>query len=158
MRSISQQKNVATGKATQLQILKLELQLQILVANLVANLVGVQLQILKLERKKNKFVQEIIRNSFFSGGHCNPAISFSALLFGKIGILQFIIYTIAQLLGAFAGTGIAFVGHLGECFTLNQFYMDKFFGENDHFCCCFCFLILIKLRFPFRFSFFRQKD
>ena len=41
-----------------------------------------------------------------SGGHLNPAISFAFLVSRKMGILQFFLYIIAQLVGAIVGAAI----------------------------------------------------
>ena len=41
-----------------------------------------------------------------SGGHVNPAVSLAMLINGKIAIKDFIGYVIAQILGAFAGSGL----------------------------------------------------
>jgi aquaporin Z len=41
-----------------------------------------------------------------SGGHYNPAVSLAALLAGKLAVLEFVPYLIAQLAGAFAACGV----------------------------------------------------
>ena len=41
-----------------------------------------------------------------SGCHINPAVSLGVLLNGGIGVKEFFGYVIAQILGAFAGTGV----------------------------------------------------
>uniref|UniRef100_A0A915CQY3 Aquaporin n=1 Tax=Ditylenchus dipsaci TaxID=166011 RepID=A0A915CQY3_9BILA len=49
-----------------------------------------------------------------SGAHLNPAISFAALFSGDLSPPRFILYVFAQLLGAFSGTAIAYLGHLDD--------------------------------------------
>jgi aquaporin Z len=50
-----------------------------------------------------------------SGGHVNPAVSLAVLINGGISISDFIGYVIAQILGAFAGSGVlALIFSLGE--------------------------------------------
>jgi aquaporin PIP len=41
-----------------------------------------------------------------AGGHINPAISFSFLLVRRISLARFLVYVIAQMLGALAGVGL----------------------------------------------------
>lgn len=41
---------------------------------------------------------------YISGGHVNPAITFGALLGGRISVLSAFLYWIAQLLAAIVGT------------------------------------------------------
>ncbi len=49
-----------------------------------------------------------------SGCHINPAISFASYLCGNISLKDFAMYTISQIVGAFAGTGVlALVFSLG---------------------------------------------
>ncbi|KAK6111880.1 Uncharacterized protein BM_BM856 [Brugia malayi] len=43
-----------------------------------------------------------------SGGHMNPAISFAFYLCGHISVFRFIMYSIAQISGAFAGSLVTF--------------------------------------------------
>ena len=43
-----------------------------------------------------------------SGCHVNPAVSLAMLISGKLSILDFICYVVAQVLGAFAGAGLLF--------------------------------------------------
>ncbi|KAI6191121.1 Aquaporin-10 [Aphelenchoides bicaudatus] len=49
-----------------------------------------------------------------SGGHLNPAISLSSLIIGDLNIGRFIVYVIAQLLGAFVGSAAAYLGHIDD--------------------------------------------
>ncbi|VDK54928.1 unnamed protein product [Anisakis simplex] len=49
-----------------------------------------------------------------SGGHLNPAISFAAYLLGNLSFFRFVIYSLVQLLGAFCGAAITFVGHYDD--------------------------------------------
>jgi aquaporin Z len=60
-----------------------------------------------------------------SGCHINPAVSLSMLIRGKMNVKEFFTYVLAQVLGAFAGSGILYalismsdkfekVEHLGE--------------------------------------------
>jgi len=48
-----------------------------------------------------------------SGAHLNPAISFAQLLRGAISPLRFLLFIPAQLIGAFLGAALAFLGHFG---------------------------------------------
>uniref|UniRef100_A0A1I8BYF4 Aquaporin family protein n=1 Tax=Meloidogyne hapla TaxID=6305 RepID=A0A1I8BYF4_MELHA len=50
-----------------------------------------------------------------SGAHLNPAISFAQLLRGAISPLRFLLYLPAQLIGAFLGAALAFLGHFEDC-------------------------------------------
>uniref|UniRef100_A0A915MH01 Aquaporin n=1 Tax=Meloidogyne javanica TaxID=6303 RepID=A0A915MH01_MELJA len=50
-----------------------------------------------------------------SGAHLNPAISFAQLLRGAISPLRFLLYIPAQLIGAFLGAALAFLGHFEDC-------------------------------------------
>ena len=43
-----------------------------------------------------------------SGCHVNPAVSLAMLISGKLSILDFVCYVVAQVLGAFAGAGLLF--------------------------------------------------
>ncbi|VDN53562.1 unnamed protein product [Dracunculus medinensis] len=47
-----------------------------------------------------------------SGGHINPAISLTALMFGDISLLQFLLYLPVQFIGAFIGAAFAYLTHL----------------------------------------------
>ena len=60
-----------------------------------------------------------------SGCHINPAVSLSMLIRGKMNFKEFILYVVAQIAGAFAGSGLLYafismndqfekVEHLGE--------------------------------------------
>uniref|UniRef100_A0A914D1B4 Aquaporin n=1 Tax=Acrobeloides nanus TaxID=290746 RepID=A0A914D1B4_9BILA len=49
-----------------------------------------------------------------SGAHLNPAITFSSWLLGDLSFFRVITYTCAQLLGAFCGSGVAYIGHLDD--------------------------------------------
>lgn len=51
-----------------------------------------------------------------SGAHINPAVSFAMLINGRIDFKEFIVYVIAQLAGAAAGSGILmfFLSESGE--------------------------------------------
>ncbi|KAH7730071.1 CRE-AQP-8 protein [Aphelenchoides avenae] len=49
-----------------------------------------------------------------SGAHLNPAISFAAMVNGDLSAPRFVIYTVAQILGAFVGTAATFIGHLDD--------------------------------------------
>jgi aquaporin Z len=42
-----------------------------------------------------------------SGGHYNPAVSLAVLLRGRLGLVDFVFYMIAQVLGAMAACGVA---------------------------------------------------
>ncbi|KAI1723114.1 major intrinsic protein [Ditylenchus destructor] len=59
-----------------------------------------------------------------SGAHLNPAISFAALFNGQLSPPRFLLYVVAQIFGAFVGTGVSFLGHLDD---INQ--MDN--GVRD---------------------------
>lgn len=48
-----------------------------------------------------------------SGAHLNPAISLAQLCRGTISPLRFVLYVPAQLVGAFIGAALAFLGHFG---------------------------------------------
>ncbi|KAF7636132.1 hypothetical protein Mgra_00004391 [Meloidogyne graminicola] len=50
-----------------------------------------------------------------SGAHLNPAISFAQLLRGNISPLRFLLYLPSQLIGAFLGSALAFLGHYEDC-------------------------------------------
>uniref|UniRef100_A0A914H278 Uncharacterized protein n=1 Tax=Globodera rostochiensis TaxID=31243 RepID=A0A914H278_GLORO len=50
-----------------------------------------------------------------SGGHLNPAISLAELVNGSISPVRFVSYLLAQLLGAFVGSAVAFLGHFENC-------------------------------------------
>uniref|UniRef100_A0A914LB98 Aquaporin n=1 Tax=Meloidogyne incognita TaxID=6306 RepID=A0A914LB98_MELIC len=50
-----------------------------------------------------------------SGAHLNPAITFAQLLRGAISPLRFLLYIPAQLIGAFLGAALAFLGHFEDC-------------------------------------------
>uniref|UniRef100_A0A915NMK1 Uncharacterized protein n=1 Tax=Meloidogyne floridensis TaxID=298350 RepID=A0A915NMK1_9BILA len=50
-----------------------------------------------------------------SGAHLNPAISFAQLLRGAISPLRFLLFIPAQLIGAFLGAALAFLGHFEDC-------------------------------------------
>ncbi|KAI1723557.1 major intrinsic protein domain-containing protein [Ditylenchus destructor] len=56
-----------------------------------------------------------------SGAHLNPAISFAALFNGQLSPPRFLLYVVAQILGAFVGTGISYLGHLDD---INQMDSD----------------------------------
>lgn len=46
-----------------------------------------------------------------SGAHINPAVSLSMLILGKLSIIRFIVYVIAQLLGAFFGAFAVYLNY-----------------------------------------------
>jgi glycerol uptake facilitator-like aquaporin len=48
-----------------------------------------------------------------SGGHINPAVSLMFLTFRQINAIRFIVYAIAQLLGAFVGALITYIVYSG---------------------------------------------
>jgi glycerol uptake facilitator-like aquaporin len=49
----------------------------------------------------------------YAGAHLNPAISLAQLLKGSITPVRFLLYLPAQLVGAFLGSALAFLGHFG---------------------------------------------
>uniref|UniRef100_A0A183CKS1 Aquaporin-9 n=1 Tax=Globodera pallida TaxID=36090 RepID=A0A183CKS1_GLOPA len=57
----------------------------------------------------------IYTSAQISGGHLNPAISLAELINGSISPGRFVSYFPAQLLGAFVGSAVAFLGHFENC-------------------------------------------
>lgn len=49
-----------------------------------------------------------------SGGHYNPAVSFAFLLTGRLSVLRFFVYVIAQNLGAFLASIMVYLAYLNE--------------------------------------------
>lgn len=57
---------------------------------------------LKLSLKK-------FNSHLYLGAHLNPAVSFATLLIGKMSILRFLIYCLAQFIGAFLAAAIVYM-------------------------------------------------
>lgn len=55
-----------------------------------------------------------------SGGHLNPAISLMFYTMGKIPLSHVFYYSIAQTLGAFIGTALAYTVYIGLCFLFSH--------------------------------------
>ncbi|MFH4979645.1 hypothetical protein AB6A40_006354 [Gnathostoma spinigerum] len=55
-----------------------------------------------------------------SGAHLNPAISFTALLFRDLTVLEFALYALVQIFGAFVGTAVAFLCHFDDIVKLGN--------------------------------------
>ncbi|CEF61093.1 Major intrinsic protein family and Aquaporin-like domain-containing protein [Strongyloides ratti] len=53
-----------------------------------------------------------------SGGHLNPAVSFAMLTLGKINPIIFIVYCIAQFIGAFIGAACTYLVHWDKISSL----------------------------------------
>ncbi|CAB3399729.1 unnamed protein product [Caenorhabditis bovis] len=49
-----------------------------------------------------------------SGGHFNPAVSLAMVTLGKLSIKDFVVYCIVQTLGAFAGSGVAYLAYYDQ--------------------------------------------
>jgi glycerol uptake facilitator-like aquaporin len=60
------------------------------------------------------FAFAVYLSASVSGGHLNPAISLSSLIIGDLSFPRFIVYIVAQLLGAFVGSAAAYLGHIGK--------------------------------------------
>lgn len=59
-----------------------------------------------------------------SGCHVNPAVSFAMLLDGRMDVAEFAKYVVAQVIGAFLGSGIIYL--------LNQSSLITGFGANGY--------------------------
>uniref|UniRef100_A0A0N4Z8W8 Aquaporin n=1 Tax=Parastrongyloides trichosuri TaxID=131310 RepID=A0A0N4Z8W8_PARTI len=55
-----------------------------------------------------------------SGGHLNPAVSLAMLTLGKINLVSFIVYCIAQFFGAFIGAACTYLVHWDKISSLGQ--------------------------------------
>uniref|UniRef100_A0A914CPI1 Aquaporin n=1 Tax=Acrobeloides nanus TaxID=290746 RepID=A0A914CPI1_9BILA len=64
-----------------------------------------------------------------SGAHLNPAITFCSWVLGDLPLIKVFTYSFAQLLGAFCGSGISFIGHLDD---INKIGNNEFvvYGVN----------------------------
>jgi aquaporin Z len=58
-----------------------------------------------------------------SGGHYNPAVSLAVLVRGRVGIIDFVMYVISQVLGAVAAAGMAFV-YTGKTLAVRPNHAD----------------------------------
>jgi MIP family channel proteins len=58
----------------------------------------------------------LVKNLFclYIGGHFNPAVSFAFLIIGKLSALRFILYVIAQNIGAFLASLMVYLSYLNE--------------------------------------------
>lgn len=56
----------------------------------------------------------------FSGGHLNPAITVAMAFLGRLGLVQMIVYWIAQYVGAFLGSACVYGIYSGRAF---RFYI-----------------------------------
>lgn len=54
-----------------------------------------------------------------SGAHLNPAISVAQCILGNISMWKVIIYSIAQLIGAYLGTAVSYFGHHDDLWKLD---------------------------------------
>ncbi|WKY15581.1 hypothetical protein Q1695_000786 [Nippostrongylus brasiliensis] len=54
-----------------------------------------------------------------SGAHLNPAISVAQCILGNIAMWKVILYSIAQLIGAYLGTAISYFGHHDDLWKLD---------------------------------------
>jgi len=68
----------------------------------------------------------ILITSKISGGHLNPAVSFAALLIGKINVLQFVLYVIGQFIGSFLASLFVYLTYLDALKALPDMYTIKF--------------------------------
>uniref|UniRef100_A0A0K0FAP4 Aquaporin n=1 Tax=Strongyloides venezuelensis TaxID=75913 RepID=A0A0K0FAP4_STRVS len=68
-----------------------------------------------------------------SGGHLNPAVSFAMLTLGKINPLAFILYLIAQFIGAYVGAACTYLLHWDKISSLgpNTFLYNNLFVTKD---------------------------
>lgn len=67
---------------------------------------------------------------YISGGHFNPVVSIAMAISGRLSWLNVAYYAFAQLLGAFAGTGIVF-GFLVAFGKTNQQISETGFAQTD---------------------------
>ncbi|VDM24181.1 unnamed protein product [Toxocara canis] len=49
-----------------------------------------------------------------SGGHLNPAISLTSFILGNLSFIRVLLYSAVQIIGAFCGAAITFVGHYDD--------------------------------------------
>jgi len=64
---------------------------------------------------------------FILGAHLNPAVSFSMVLLGKLSILQFIVYVIAQFIGAFLASVSVYLTYID---SIKKYESDCFVKNN----------------------------
>lgn len=67
-----------------------------------------------------------------SGGHFNPAVTLSQVLLKKTSVLEGVYYVIAQVLGAFAGSGIL-ASITGQTTKLGQNFVQGTYTNNQGF-------------------------
>lgn len=67
----------------------------------------------------------ILVTSKISGGHLNPAVSFAALLIGKINALQFVLYLLAQFFGSFVAAFFVYITYRDALTALPNMYTIK---------------------------------
>jgi glycerol uptake facilitator-like aquaporin len=51
-------------------------------------------------------------NMILSGCHINPAVSWAMLITGRMSIMRFFLYTLAQFIGAFLGALVVFIVYI----------------------------------------------
>lgn len=56
----------------------------------------------------------VLMGSKISGAHLNPAVSFFQLTQGKINLIRFLVYAVAQNIGAFLGAFGVFCVYYGK--------------------------------------------
>ena len=60
----------------------------------------------------------------FSGGHINPAVSLTMAVLHRISWVQFIVYSLAQYLGAFVASATVYGVYYGRSILNNVVYID----------------------------------
>jgi len=51
---------------------------------------------------------------YSEGGHLNPAVSFGFLIQGRLSLLRYLVYTVAQNLGAFLAALMVYLSYINE--------------------------------------------